>query len=235
MPERNKLARFMNQRQYGFSLLEMMIAVAVLSIVLAVVVDGVSQLSKMNLAQNNNVDLTQESRQFIDQIVQDLHHAGFPNYYRLFAGSGTTYASCQAAATAACGLINVTSTSLQFEGDVDGSGQVSEVFVQLNTPCPCTITRGTVYKTTYITGGTPNYYIQLNNVVATAPFTAFDVSGNQLTLPCTASAGCSDGSHTVIGNIKAIAITLPMQSSVPSSTDNSYQTITMTADAKINN
>ena len=37
------------------------------------------------------------------------------------------------------GLVNATPSSLQFEGDVDGTGTVSEVFIQLsplNGPCP---------------------------------------------------------------------------------------------------
>ena len=58
--------------QRGFSLLELSIAMVILAVVIAVIVSGVTQLQKTNASQAINVDLTQESRQFMDQIVEDL-------------------------------------------------------------------------------------------------------------------------------------------------------------------
>ena len=54
--------------QRGFSLLELSIAMVILAVVIAVIVSGVTQLQKTNVSQAINVDLTQESRQFMDQI-----------------------------------------------------------------------------------------------------------------------------------------------------------------------
>ena len=49
----------------------------------------------------------------------------------------------------AAGLISFSSSAIQFEGDMDGSG-VSEVYIQVVVPasgtCPCTVQRGTVLK-----------------------------------------------------------------------------------------
>jgi len=63
-------------RQSGFSLLELMAVLAILSVVLAVVMSGVTELQKKSSSETAKVDLTQQSRQFMDQIVRDLHHAG---------------------------------------------------------------------------------------------------------------------------------------------------------------
>jgi prepilin-type N-terminal cleavage/methylation domain-containing protein len=232
-------------RPRGFSLLELMVAMVILVIVIGVVVAGVADMTKSNAAEDIKVDMTQEARQFIDQVVQDLHHSGFPSS-RLFASSASAVSvtfNCEAITgtidgrtSVAVGLIDLTSSCIHFEGDVDGSGNVSEVYVQASAgPCPCTISRGTVYKTSYLAGGTPTYYIQVSNVNTRTPFQAYDNDGNLMTLPCNIATGCSDSSHTSISNIKAIRIKLPMQASIPNSVNNSYTTISMTAAAKINN
>ena len=88
----------------------------------------------------------------MDQIVKDLHHSGYP--------SVKMYEDAAAIANPALygdGLVSVGSGLMQFEGDVDGTGTVSEVFVQLTPvggPCPCTLQRGAVSKQTGRRSGT---------------------------------------------------------------------------------
>lgn len=219
--------RTLKVRSSGFSLVELMVSLGVLTVVLAIVATGVANLAKMNVAQTDNVALTQESRQFVDQLVHDMHLAGFPAT-RLFATSTP--------ASQSVGLVNLTSSSIQFEADVDGSGQVSEVFVQLTgNTCPCTISRGSVYKAAYLGGAMPAYYTVLNNVMTTTPFTAYDHGGNQIQMPCTQAGGCSDAATTPIANIKSISIRLPMLGNNASKADEASSTIEMSADAEINN
>ena len=100
----------------------------ILAVVVAVIVSGVTQLQKTNTNQAVNVDLTQQSRQFMDQVVADLHQAGFPDVAMFDLATSTANPNLYAV-----GLVSVTSTSIQYEGDVDGTG-VSEVFVQLTPP-----------------------------------------------------------------------------------------------------
>lgn len=213
------------RRDRGFSLLEMMIVLVVLSIVSGVIVQGISEMQARNVVETTKVDLTQESRQFMDQVVNDIHQAGFPSIRMFDPASLTSSTLCASDNNVACGLKSVSSTALQFEGDVDGSG-VSEVYVQLNTPaggCPCTMQRGTVAKSV---GGTPPFYTEVTNVMNTTVFTAYFFDGSTVTLPASA---------TDLPNIKSISMTLYVKSTQEDPKTLTYPTITMASSAKINN
>jgi type II secretory pathway pseudopilin PulG len=229
-------SRVSNRPTRGFSLLEFMLVMAILMTVIAIVVSGAIQLQKRNSSDITKVDLTQEARQFMDQTVKDLHHAGFPSS-RMF-DVATQLANPN---NIAVGLVDITSNSVQFEGDVDGSGNVSEVFVQLipaGGPCPCSLRRGAVYKPAFAAGAAPLYFTQVDNLLNPAVFTAYDFAGNNIPLPCTpvgiAPAVCADG-VTTINNIKTVGLTLNLRSSNQDLTDNSFNNITLATEAKINN
>jgi len=225
--------------QRGFSLLELLITVVILVAVLGVVVSGVTELQRNNTRQAANVDLTQESRQFMDQVVQDLHQAGFPSVAMFdpatSAGNTNLFAN---------GLINISSTAIQYEADFDGTG-VSEVFVQLSPaagPCPCTLRRGAVLKSLYATGTNPTYYTEVDGVANLNIFTAYDFAGNAIPLPCTnpnyvpsanyVPAICADGT-TPITNIKNVGLLLNVQSKAPDPTTRAFTNITVSTEAKI--
>ncbi len=220
-------AKLRERSQSGFSLLELMIAIVILAVVVAVIVSGVTQLQKSNTNQAVNVDLTQEARQFMDQVVQDLHQAGFPNS-KMFdpatlAGNPNSYA---------VGLVSVTPTAIQYEGDVDGTG-VSEVIVQLNPaggPCPCTLRRGAISKALYVGGTLPTYYTEVDGVMNLNIFTAYDKFGNVVPLNC-GLAVCADGSSIL--NIKDIGVLLNVRSNTPDAVTHTYTNVTMSTEAKI--
>jgi prepilin-type N-terminal cleavage/methylation domain-containing protein len=245
-----RFARIRERSQFGFSLLELMIAIVVLAVVVAVIVSGVTQLQKTNTAQAVNVDLTQESRQFMDQVVEDLHQAGFPPV-AMFDNATTNpnlsitspgYNPLLAVPNPlfnpnlyAVGLVSVTSTSIQYEGDVDGTG-VSEVSVQISPaggPCPCKLLRGAVSKVLFAGGKLPTYYTEVDGVNNLNIFTAYDKFGNVVALPCgTVTAGvCADGSS--ITNIKDIGMLLNVQSNVPNPITHTYTNVTMSTEAKL--
>jgi len=213
--------------QRGFSLLELSIAMVILAVVIAVIVSGVTQLQKTNASQAINVDLTQESRQFMDQIVEDLHQAGFPSIAMF-----DTVTSAANPNLYAVGLVSVSTTKIQYEGDVDGNG-VSEVIVELLPaagPCPCTLQRGAISKVLYSGGTNPQYYTEVDGVNNLNIFTAYDKAGNVIPLPCAAGV-CADGSS--IANIKDIGILLNVKSNTPNPITNTYTNITMSTEAKI--
>jgi prepilin-type N-terminal cleavage/methylation domain-containing protein len=227
-----KSFRFRRARQLGFSMLEVMLVVAILTVVLAVVVRGAIQLQRRKTVDTSKVDLTQQTRQFMDQVVKDLHHAGYPSIRMLdpavAAANPALYAQ---------GIVSIDSNAIVFEGDVDGSGKVSVVFVQLNPlngPCPCILQRGSVYKADFLAGNMPQYYTQVDNVMNLNPFTAILNDGNLPELPCSiAGGGCPDGNG--MENIKAVGLTVNERTAALSTEDSTFSTITMSSEAKINN
>jgi type II secretory pathway pseudopilin PulG len=214
----------------GFSLLETMLVVALLFVVLAVATDGLIQMQKRHNADAGKVDMTQLARQFMDQIINDLHQTGYPGA-KLYDPASTPSAN-----NIAAGLLSVDANAIEFEGDVDGSGNVSHVWLQLlwanGTPvtsgpgsCPCTLQRGTLYKTQVGTAAVP-YYTEVNNVTNTNIFSAYLFDGSQVSLP----AGATD-----LPNIKDIKITIDLRSTTPEADGVTFPTITMASEAKINN
>lgn len=207
----------------GFTLLEMMVSVTILTVVIGVVVDGLMKLQQRNTMETAKVDLTQESRQFLDQIVSDIRQSGYPSL-KMF--DPTTKPLGNNDPGVSQGLVSVNPSSLQFEADVDGSGVVSEVFIQLsplNGPCPCTIQRGTVSKTAWQGGTLPFYYTEVNNVSNTTIFKGYDNGGNNVAL-----------SGAPSNNLASIEITLNVLSPIPD-VNSVYPTITMTTGVKIHN
>ena len=65
--------------QRGFTLLELMVALVILTTVIGVLTDGMIQVQKRSASDINKVGVAQESRQFMDQILRDLRQSGFPS------------------------------------------------------------------------------------------------------------------------------------------------------------
>jgi prepilin-type N-terminal cleavage/methylation domain-containing protein len=217
------------RRAQGFTFIELMVSMAILTVVVGVVVEGLTKLMQRNKMETTKVDLTQESREFMDQIVNDIHQSGYPSA-KLFDPATLLPASnpfnCNLYVQVACGLVNVTPSSLQFEGDVDGTGTVSEVFIQLNPlngPCPCIIQRGAVSKALWQAGTPPSYYTEVNNVNNTNIFQGYDNGGNNVLL-----AGAPSN------NLAAIEITLSVKTTSPDA-NGYYPIVNMSTSAKIHN
>jgi len=227
-------AKESSARIRGFSLLELMVTMAILTIVIGVVTQGLNTMQVRNTVETNKVDLTQESRQFMDQIINDIHQSGFPRIGLFDPASLVSATDCTLDTGAtntvavACGLLTVKAGELDFEGDVDGTG-VSKVTIQLVVPnngCPCTIQRGTVLKSV---GGTPPYYTEVNNVMNQNIFTAYDNNGATVALPIIGNA------YATGNNIQAIGINLYVRASQPDAKTGVFPSVTMDSTVKINN
>lgn len=215
-------------KEQGFSLMELMIVLAILVSVIGFVTSSIMQVERRSASAVNKTGLAQESRQFMDQILRDLRQSGYPSLAMFDASTLTSTSDCTQNLTAACpGLLSFSSSAIQFEGDIDGSG-VSDVFIQVVVPasgnCPCTVQRGTVPKTHPL--GTPTYYTELDNVMSQNIFTAYKYDG-------TAYNSSTDS----LTDIKNIGITLYVQSPLPDVNQSSttYPTTTMVSEARINN
>jgi prepilin-type N-terminal cleavage/methylation domain-containing protein len=158
--------RFQHARQQaGFSLLEMVFVVAILTIVMGVVFTQIDLVQKRSRTEEKKVDLTQESREFMDQVVRDMHSIGYPTPKMFIAGSTTS------SSTVAAGLVKAAYDELWFEGDIDGDGNVDVIDYTLqpgaNGNCPCTIARSQVQKAPDVpmNQNHTNYFTGLTDVV----------------------------------------------------------------------
>src|SRR5512146_2880259 len=109
--------------QRGFSLLELMIVLLILSIIMGAVMQQISTVQQRSSSEQTKMDMFQESREFMDQMTRDLHEAGYPNPRNFDIGQITGPADDKVAV----GLVKADNAELIFEGDVDGTGTVSSV------------------------------------------------------------------------------------------------------------
>lgn len=154
--------------QSGFSLVELMLVLLVLTIVMGVVFNDINSVQKRYRTEESKLDLTQESREFLDQIVRDMHQAGYPGtkQYAVNVLGGTPDNDSRNAV----GLVSVSSTDLWFEGDIDGDGQVDSVRYTLQATggnCPCTVRRSQVIKVNGVAplAQTVTYSVEVQNVI----------------------------------------------------------------------
>src|SRR3954465_2100226 len=96
-------------KQSGFSLIEMLLVLAILSIVMAVTMSAINDVQKRARVEEAKVDLTQESREFVEQMVRDLHQSGYPT------SSMFATAPVVGSASYAQGITAATTTSITFE------------------------------------------------------------------------------------------------------------------------
>jgi len=224
--------------QAGFSLLELMVTILILIVVMAAVFSQINNLQSNTKSEAMKLDLTQESREFVDQFARDLHMSGYPapKLYQNYGGIKDH--------SAASGLVFVSSTDVIFEGEVYGDGNVYRVEYKYfpndpNDPaCPC-VRRSVTQKTAFPPGadplsGYPNpvYYTEVQNVIDPTGmteqlFTFFEADGslvdvnsnacnapNPLKPPPAPAAGCADieNDTSFIQQIDAIKVNLNTRS-----------------------
>jgi len=246
--------------QKGFSLIELLTVVVILMLVTGVVFQQIDLVQKKGRQEDVKMDLTQESREFVEQMVRDLHTSGYPNK-RMYVVNLVSINDPRNAV----GLVVVTPTSLLFEGDVDGDGQVDSIQYALQAnggSCPCTIRRSQVVKTNTEPWNQPtNFNMEVNDVVnsgnafpiegnstlasgvvandtlygaykAAPLFQAYDSSGALLALPLDLK-----NNPTVMNTIRTIRLTVNVLAG-PAGTDFDTRmrpAVSMTAAARINN
>jgi len=149
------MSQHSQQGQRGFSLMEMLIVVAVLSVVMGAIFSTILDGMKKYRLEENRVNATQESREFLDQIVRDLHSAGYPGL-KMFTPSALA-APAVNNSNVASGLVAVSATDLWFEGDIDDSGTVQSVRYTLQTDangdCPCVMMRSALPTSSFGVSG----------------------------------------------------------------------------------
>lgn len=222
-----------NKSQRGFSLLELMIVLLVLSIMMGAIFQQVANVQKRSAAEQVKLDMFQQEREFMDQLERDLHEAGYPNQ-RNYAPTAITG---QSDPNNAVGLVMVSNNQLWFEGDVDGDGHVEAVQYSYDTVgnnCPC-LKRSQVTKVAGLPlaqGNTFQTEVQnVQNGTTTNPiFTAFRADGSQVTLPVDIAANPAD-----IAALKIIRISLIVQAKTFDLQTRQFPQIVMNNTVSLNN
>jgi len=202
----------------GFSLLEMMMVVFILTLLVGTIFRLINQAQVRYSVETRKLDLTQQERDSIDQFTRDLHQAGYPS--PLTYGNRFDLSSNRTAA----GIWSISQTDLRMEADVDGDGFVEEIAYQYNNTvggannCPC-LMRASVRKTDNTMPWAqpdPVYYTQVQNIVTTGQplFLAYNDSGTaiDLTTPkVLASASLTDPTYQFLHTIRNVGIRFTTQ------------------------
>jgi len=192
----------------GFSLLETMMAVAILVILMIGAFHQILKAQASYRVEDQKLEMTQQQREFIDQFTRDLHQAGYPSPTSL---NVTALGDNRIAA----GLFSITNNSVTMEGDLDGNGvQIVTYAYSAGAGCPggtSCILRTSVAKT----GGVPETTAVVQNVIDPGNqgiFTAYRSDGVPVVLPLgPAGATTDDGTYQQLRGIKSVRVTLTLQ------------------------
>jgi prepilin-type N-terminal cleavage/methylation domain-containing protein len=179
-----KTRKAMPLRQRGFSIIELLIAITILTAVVGVTLTGLNQVQKRGKAEAEQLDATQQVREAMDTIVRDLHQAGYPSTKIFVPGLAATDTRV------AQGFIAQTANSISFEEFVDTETSGVQVISYQLVPgsaalprCPC-VQRSQVPKEALAPGvAPPTNFVTLVENVNNFQITAFDSAGNPAATP----------------------------------------------------
>lgn len=204
----------------GFTLIETLVSVVILLVIMAAIFSQLNQVQQASSSEANKLDMTQQAREFVDQMVRDLHMAGYP-------GSDMYSPALPVdSPLVAAGLARVSSTEILLEGDVETSGSVYTVDIQYvpqdpNDPqCPCVrrseAAKGAGGPLGQVLPGTK--YTELQQVMPPGTgagqsgedlFTYFDQNGKPVNVGAGADISTAAG-QTLIGSIETVKINLSL-------------------------
>src|SRR6476620_538850 len=226
------------RRQAGFSLLELLMVVLLLTIVVAALFSQIERAQVLDRVEDQKLDLTQQEREFIDQFTRDVHQAGLP----AVAVLGNQYDLTRK--YTAAGVWSISDTDLHMEGDVDGDGVVKSVEYSYfdgagwagpgPNPCPC-LRRSAIPKqdnTAPSAQPVGVYFTEVENIIPinTQPiFAAYDASGNSVSI----NPAVTD--PNVLKTIKSVRITVTTQGKIKDSDAHKDIQVTMTGMARLVN
>jgi prepilin-type N-terminal cleavage/methylation domain-containing protein len=157
----------MKRSQRGFSLIELMMVLVVLTIVMGVIFKQIISVQQRYKTEAVRTDIFAEAREFMDQFGRDIHQSAYPTT-KMYA-SGVLPTPMDQSANVGVGIVKASPTDLWMEGDVDGDGVIDSIRYTLQANggmCPCTLSRSQVPKV----AGAPtaqgfNYQTEVQGVV----------------------------------------------------------------------
>jgi len=227
--------------QSGFSLLELMVVLLVLTVMMGAVFSQIDLVQQRSNAEQIKLDMFQESREFMDQMSRDLRLAGYPNPRNVNPSNAYTTTPQENDPKNAVGIVKIDTNELWLEGDVDGDGNVESIqyhYDTTGTGCPC-LKRSQVVKT----AGTPlsqgnNFLTEVQNVVpstvngaATSQvFWALTADGSAVTLPVDLGTN-----PNTVASINTIQVVLTVQSKSVDLKTRQPLTTMLTSTVRLNN
>jgi len=215
----------LSPRQRGFSLLELLVVMAILVIVIGAVFTQMEAAQQRMTSEETKLDDFQQARDFVDQFFRDINQIGDPNFRLMDTTSSfwspalTTQSTYSYASPYindnrfAIGLVKIDSNELRFEGAVNGVGTVESLVYMIHGPGSCLLclqrSQADKVAADPLTGQNRNWGTEVNDVAGTPIFKYFQYDGTQVTsLPVdyTTAAGA-----TTLANIKTIQINLRIQ------------------------
>jgi prepilin-type N-terminal cleavage/methylation domain-containing protein len=201
-------------RQDGFSLLEMLLSMLILTLIMGVVFEQLSAAQYRTANEQAKLDDFQQVRDFVDQFFRDINQIGDPNS-RIFDVSGGTWSPALASPVVndsrfAIGLVKIDNNGIQFEASVNGISTVQSIQYVVNGSgnCSLCLQRSQADKVTGspFTGQSTNWGTEVNDLVSNPIFKYYDTTGTQITsLPVDISTAA--GANT-IATVKTIQINL---------------------------
>src|SRR5204863_1789467 len=124
--------------QHGFSLIEMMLVVAIMGVISAGILSQMNEAQQRGYSEQVKVDNFDEARDFVDQFFRDINQIGYPNGHMVNFLS-PTLTTAQQDTRVAVGLVKIDGNAIWFEGDVGGTGVVQSVQYKVNGSGTCSV------------------------------------------------------------------------------------------------
>src|SRR5713226_10494844 len=130
-------------RQVGFSLLELLVAVLILGIVTGGIFSQIDLTQQRACSEQVKLDNFQEARDFVDQFFRDVNQIGYPNS-RMVDTTSASWSPPLASPLIndnrlAIGLVRIDANEIRFEGDMNGDGVVQSVIYMVNGSGTCAL------------------------------------------------------------------------------------------------
>jgi type II secretory pathway pseudopilin PulG len=259
--------------EQGFSAIEMMVALVLIMAVIGVVVKGMTDMQRRGFSESSKMDSVQDARDFIDQMVRDVHDVGYPPpratvnnqpYCTDALANGVPNAAIMNNPNIACGIIRFSPTLVIYEADLDGTGTVSSITLQLvpgpGNTCPCILQRGVLTKAQFLAGTPIQYFTTVNGVLnsgngaggaiypinlsgpgnyvayrTTDVFAAYDANATPIAVACSlGEAGTPAGTNPDCSQIRSLQIAVNVAPNYADPTTRRFPVFSITSKARIN-
>src|SRR5882762_700192 len=186
--------------QHGFSLIEMMLVVAIMGVISAGILSQMNEAQQRGYSEQIKLDNFQEARDFVDQFFRDINQIGYPSLRMVditaawspalltqaVAGTNYNWASPYINDNRlSIGLVRVDANEIRFEGDMNGDGVIQTIIYMVNGSGSCTLclqrSQADKASANVLTGQSTNWGTEVNDVVSSTIFTYYRADGTQVT------------------------------------------------------